>query len=228
VIGDIIDLAFYYSSAGADELVFYDITASPSNRQVDYKWVSKVAKYINIPFCVAGGIRTIESAELILNSGADKISINTPAIESPDLIEKLAHRFGSQCVVVGMDSKKIDNKWIIYKNTGDPNKASKTVLYTLDWIKEVQLRGAGEIVLNCISSDGTRNGYDTEQLHAARIISQVPLIASGGAGHSDHFVDLFNQIDVDGALAATVFHTKQVKIDELKIYLKSKNINVRV
>ena len=228
MIGDIIDLAFYYSSAGADELVFYDITASPSNRQVDYKWVSKVAKYINIPFCVAGGIRTIESAELILNSGADKISINTPAIESPDLIEKLAHRFGSQCVVVGMDSKKIDNKWIIYKNTGDPNKASKTVLYTLVWIKEVQLRGAGEIVLNCISSDGTRNGYDTEQLHAARIISQVPLIASGGAGHSDHFVDLFNQIDVDGALAATVFHTKQVKIDELKIYLKSKNINVRV
>lgn len=228
MIGDIIDLALYYSLAGADELVFYDITASPSNRQVDYQWVSKVAKCINIPFCVAGGIRTVKSAELILNSGADKISINTPAIESPDLIDKLAHRFGSQCVVIGIDSKKIDSKWVAYKNTGDPTKATKTVTYTLDWIKEVQLRGAGEIVLNCISSDGTRNGYDIEQLNAARSISQVPLIASGGAGHVDHFVDLFNQIDVDGALAATVFHTKEVKIDELKTYLKSKNINVRI
>ena len=179
-MGDIIDLASRYRDEGADELVFYDITASPDGRTVDRSWVNRVAAVLDIPFCVAGGIRNLADAETILNLGADKISINTPALERPELIEELATRFGAQCVVIGVDSSAENGNYIVYQNTGDPDRSRSSQRLTLDWISEVQLRGAGEIVLNCMNQDGVKNGYDLKQLANAREICQVPLIASGG------------------------------------------------
>ncbi|MBP7371048.1 MAG: imidazole glycerol phosphate synthase subunit HisF, partial [Arenimonas sp.] len=227
-VGDILELAHDYSAQGIDELVFYDIGASPENRQVAAHWVEKIAQQINIPFCVAGGIRSVSQAEQILAFGADKISINTPALEQPHLITELAQRFGSQCVVVGIDSvKETDGFWRVRSYTGDASKTRAHALQTLDWIQQVQERGAGEIVLNCMGSDGTRDGFDLEQLSQAREQCTVPLIASGGAGSMQHFADVFQQCDVDGALAASVFHNKILGISELKIYLKQQQIAVR-
>ena len=162
VVGDILQLAERYSNQGADELVFYDITASPEDRSVDRSWVNQVAEKINIPFCVAGGIRSIGDAEEVLNYGADKISINTPAINNPDLIDELAKRFGSQCIVIGIDSFQDESNYKVFSNTGDPSKTSETGRFVNDWINEVQERGAGEIVLNCMNQDGVRHGYDIE------------------------------------------------------------------
>tara|TARA_B100001105_G_scaffold30240_1_gene21205 strand:+ start:1308 stop:2030 length:723 start_codon:yes stop_codon:yes gene_type:complete len=228
VVGDIIDLASKYSHQGADEIVFYDITASPEGRRVDRSWVNEVARHINIPFCVAGGIKSIVDAEEILNFGADKISINTPAINQPKLINTLADKFGSQCVVVGIDSYQMNDQYYVYSYTGDPDKTKQTGKLTAEWLKEVQDRGAGEIVLNCINQDGVRKGYDILQLSKMKRFSDVPLIASGGAGTIGHFVDVFLKSDVSGALAASVFHKDIIKISDLKTHLKDNKIEVRL
>jgi cyclase len=227
VMGGIIELATRYSAEGADELVFYDITASPEGRSVDAGWVSSVAEVIDIPFCVAGGIRSVEDARKVLQRGADKISINTPAVQRPELINELVEAFGSQCVVVGVDSVLQDGQWVTRQMTGIPDQMQQTGYRTLDWIREASQRGAGEIVLNCMGSDGTREGFDIEQLKAARAMISIPLIASGGAGSADHFIEVFKQADVDGALAATVFHNNKVPIPALKQMLSAAGIGVR-
>jgi cyclase len=228
VMGGIIELATRYSAEGADELVFYDITASPQGRSVDSDWVSRVAEVIDIPFCVAGGIRTVEDARKVLQRGADKISINTPAVQRPELINELVATFGSQCVVVGVDSILQDGQWVTRQMTGIPDRMLQTGHKTLDWISEVSQRGAGEIVLNCMGSDGTRQGFDIEQLQAARALLSIPLIASGGAGSASHFIDVFEKADVDGALAATVFHNNKVPIPVLKQMLFAAGLGVRL
>jgi imidazole glycerol-phosphate synthase subunit HisF len=228
-VGDILELAQRYSEQGIDELVFYDINASPEQRSVSADWVRRVASSINIPFCVAGGIRSVAQAEHILAQGADKISINTPALENPNLIVELAKRFGSQCVVLGIDSNKdADGIWRVRSYTGDPSKTQHLHITTLDWLKQVQELGAGEIVLNCMSADGTRDGYDIEQLSAAREYCRVPLIASGGAGTIQHFADVFQHADVDGALAASVFHKNTIDISALKHFLHTQYIPIRL
>ena len=227
-MGDIAELALRYRDEGADELVFYDITASPEGRSVDRAWVERVARLLDIPFCVAGGIRSVEDARAVLHAGADKVSINTPALERPALIGELAEAFGVQCVVVGVDSLRDDDgEWRVRQYTGDPSRTRALARRTLDWIVEAQDRGAGEIVLNCMGSDGVRDGYDLEQLRAARALCRVPLVASGGAGEARHFVDVFAQADVDGALAASVFHGGDVRIPELKTVLADAGIAVR-
>ena len=229
VMGGIEELAQRYRDEGADELVFYDITASPEARSVDRKWVKRVSDLIDIPFCVAGGIRSVQDAAAILNAGADKVSINTPALLRPDLINELAEAFGVQCVVVGIDSlRDEDGQWRVRQFTGDPNKTQALAKLTLDWIIEAQQRGAGEIVLNCMGSDGARNGYDIEQLNAVRAICHVPLVASGGAGLIQHFIDVFENSDVDAALAATVFHNGSIPISVLKRALADKNVSMRL
>ncbi len=226
-VGDILELARRYRRQGADELVFYDITASPERRRVDRNWVNRVAAVLDIPFCVAGGIRSVEDAEEVLNLGADKISVNTPALADPGLIDRLSARFGAQCVVIGMDSRLEDGEWQVYFNTGNPELTEAARRRTLDWVDEVQSRGAGEIVLNCMSMDGVRRGYDIEQLTAVRERCRVPLIASGGAGTPEHFVDVFRDARVDGALAASVFHRKLIDIPDLKRHLRAEGIHVR-
>ncbi len=227
VMGDILDLAMRYRDAGADELVFYDITASPEGRSVDRTWVERVARAIDIPFCVAGGIRSITDAREVLFAGADKISVNTPALERPALIRELSDEFGAQCVVVGIDSKRIDSEWRVNRYTGDPNKTQQLSIRTLDWVRQAQELGAGEIVLNCMNVDGERRGYDLEQLKAVRAICEVPLIASGGAGAPEHFANAFALADVDGALAASVFHSGEVEIPALKLYLLDRGHAIR-
>ncbi len=228
VVGDIIELAERYCREQADELVFYDITASPDGRSVDRRWVSDVARVLDIPFAVAGGIRSVADAEEVLNRGADKISINSPALQDPALIGELATRFGTQCVVIGVDSREQDGGYRVYKFTGDPERTAAAEIDTMDWIREVQDRGAGEIVLNCMNRDGVRQGYDCEQLAAARAVSSVPLIASGGAGAAEHFAEVFRKSDVDGALAASVFHSGEIAIGDLKRYLAEQQIDVRL
>lgn len=227
VVGDILELAQRYRDAGADELVFYDITASPDGRSVDRGWISRIARILDIPFCVAGGIRTVEDAEEVLGAGAEKISVNSPALADPGLITRLAARFGSQCVVVGIDSQSTEAGYRVYQFTGDPTRARDTARATLDWLIEAQQLGAGEIVLNCMASDGVRQGYDLEQLAAARAVCDVPLIASGGAGTPGHFREVFERAHVDGALAASVFHLGEIEIPDLKHYLRRQGIEVR-
>ena len=230
IIGDIVPLAQRYAQEGADELVFYDITASSDGRVVDKSWVSRVAEVIDIPFCVAGGIKSVEDAGQILTFGADKISINSPALADPTLITRLADRYGVQCIVVGIDTwhDAESNSYQVYQFTGDEKRTKATTWQTEDWIKEVQLRGAGEIVLNMMNQDGVRNGYDLRQLKQMRDICHVPLIASGGAGTPEHFLDAFRDADVDGALAASVFHKQIINIGELKTYLSEQGVEIRV
>jgi len=227
VVGDILELAARYCAEGADELVFYDITASPENRSVDRSWITRVARVLDIPFCVAGGIRTVADAEEVLNSGAEKISVNSPALADPGLVNALARRFGSQCVVVGIDSQTVGDGFEVYQFTGDPDRSCSTRRRTLDWVREVQDRGAGEIVLNCMASDGVRQGYDLRQLQAVRSICHVPLIASGGAGTMEHFATVFAEAGVDGALAASVFHGGAIAIPDLKTYLRARRVEIR-
>ena len=227
VVGEIVELAQRYAFEGADELVFYDITASPDGRSVDRNWVSRVAAVIDIPFCVAGGIRSIADAEEVLNKGADKISVNTPALENPELITRLARRFGTQCVVLGVDSREQDGDYHVYRNTGDPDKTTAASRLTTQWIREAQDRGAGEVVLNCMNQDGVRKGYDNAQLRTVRAVCSVPLIASGGAGAIEHFRDVFRIADVDGALAASVFHSAEIDIRDLKSWLLGEGVPVR-
>ena len=227
IVGSILDLAQKYSNEGADELVFYDIGASTYNGIVSKQWVNLIAEVINIPFCVAGGIKTVNDAREILNSGADKISINSPAIKRPELIKELADEFGSQCVVVGIDSKTVGDKYIVFSHTGDEKTITNTKLETKNWIDTVQELGAGEIVLNCMNQDGVRNGYDITQLNIMLTDCDIPLIASGGAGTREHFADVLTKTRSSGALAASVFHKNIININELKDYLRYESINIR-
>jgi cyclase len=226
-VGDILELAARYREEGADELVFYDITASPQQRSVDRGWVRRVARVLDIPFCVAGGIRSVADAEEVLNAGAEKVSINSPALADPGLIGSLSERFGSQCVVVGIDSQLTSDGYRAYQFTGDPDRTRESGRDVLAWVREVQERGAGEIVLNCMGSDGVRRGYDIEQLRAVREVCDVPLVASGGAGAVEHFTEVFRQAGVDAALAASVFHTGAIAIPDLKRALRAAGIEVR-
>ncbi|MDO6841268.1 imidazole glycerol phosphate synthase subunit HisF [Paraglaciecola chathamensis] len=228
-IGEIVPLAELYAQQGADELVFYDITASSDQRVVDKSWVTRIAQVIDIPFCVAGGIKSVEDAGRILEMGADKISINSPALANPALIRELHDTFGQQCVVVGIDSffNEETGQYQVHQYTGDERRTQITRWQTADWVKEVQQHGAGEIVLNCMNQDGVRQGYDITQLAAIRENCAVPLIASGGAGEKVHFKDVFEQADVDGALAASVFHKGIIPIPELKTYLREQQVAIR-
>lgn len=229
IIGDIVPLAARYALEGADELVFYDITASSDGRVVDKSWVRKIAEVIDIPFCVAGGIKSVADAGKILELGADKISVNSPALARPELISELNAAFGQQCVVVGIDSyfDATTGQYQVYQYTGDESRSQKTRWLLLDWVEEVQRRGAGEIVLNCMNQDGVRQGYDLAQLSLVRQYCQVPLIASGGAGSVQHFIDVFRDADVDGALAASVFHKGIIAIPDLKAALIAANVEIR-
>ena len=227
-VGDIVELALRYRDSGIDELVFYDIAASPAGHSVDPRWVERVARAIDIPFCVAGGIADVACARRVLHAGADKVSVNTPALERPALVSELAAAFGVQCVVVGIDSQRdADGEWRVRSHTGDPDRMRATAKRTLDWVAEAQRLGAGEIVLNCMGSDGVREGYDIEQLCAVRARCRVPLVASGGAGSPVHFREVFERADVDAALAASAFHSGHIAIAALKGYLRSAGIEVR-
>ncbi|WP_462417955.1 imidazole glycerol phosphate synthase subunit HisF [Kytococcus sp. Marseille-QA3725] len=226
--GGIEELAERYAEAGADELVFYDISASPAGRSVDREWVTRVARLIDIPFSVAGGIRSVGEARAVLHAGADKVSVNTPALERPELVGELADEFGVQCVVVGIDSlRDEDGIWRVRSHTGDPQAMRQAGRSTLDWVTEVADRGAGEVVLNCMGSDGVRTGYDVEQLAAVRQVCPVPLVASGGAGSVQDFVRVFREADVDAALAASVFHSGTLTIDQVKDELAEAGVEVR-
>jgi cyclase len=229
ILGEILDLAKRYRDQGADELVFYDITASVEDRSVSKEWVRQTAKVLDIPFCVAGGIRSLKDAGEVLNAGADKISINSPALERPELITELAEAFGSQAVVVGVDSNRalIDNDYIVYQYTGSPEHMRSSQRLTLNWLREAQERGAGEIVLNCMGQDGVGQGYDIDQLVLARAELSIPLIASGGAGTAAHFERVFKEAKVDAALAAGVFHRNELPIPTLKKYLQQNGVEVR-
>ena len=225
-IGDIVEHAMRYREEGADELVFYDITASAEGRSLDPAWVRRVAQVIDIPFAVAGGVRTRDQAAACLDNGADKVSINSPAIERPALIEELARDFGSQCVVLGVDSFEDHGDYWVKQYTGSVEATRDTGLRTLDWVREATGRGAGEIVLNCMRRDGVRTGYDIPHTRAVVDAVEVPVIASGGAGQPEHFRDAF-AVGCSGALAATVFHDRLIAIPELKEYLRSCGIEMR-
>jgi cyclase len=189
--------------------------------------VRRIARLLDIPFCVAGGIRSVADAEDVLGCGAEKVSINSPALERPALIDELARRFGTQCVVVGIDSRVSPDGWHVHQFTGDAARSRDTGRDTIAWLREVQQRGAGEIVLNCMDMDGVRQGYDIRQLAAARAACNVPLVASGGAGEPGHFTCVFRDAQVDAALAAGVFHDGQIGIPALKQYLGAQGIEVR-
>jgi cyclase len=228
IVGEIVDLAQRYVDEGADELVFYHITASADGQTVNLDWVDAVAQRLDIPFCVAGGIRRVADAAARLEAGADKISINSPALERPDFIDEMVAAFGSQCVVIGIDSLEVDGQYQVKQYTGRPDKMQDSRRDTLSWAKEAVERGAGEIVLNCMNQDGVRQGYDIRQLAAVRAAVSVPLIASGGAGTMEHFNEVFEQADVDGALAASVFHKQIIAIPELKAWLSAQGQPMRL
>jgi cyclase len=226
-VGEPAELAARYRDQGADEIVIYDITASAERRTIDYNWLARVARVLDIPLSVAGGIRSLEQAIACLEHGADKVSINSPALERPELICEIAEVAGSQCVVVGVDSRAIDGQWRTYQYTGSADTIRRTPRLTLDWIVEAQDRGAGEIVLNCMDRDGVRTGYDISQLKAARQCLRIPLVASGGAGGPQDFVDVFEQADVSAALAAGVFHAGVVTVSDVKGALRDAGLEVR-
>jgi cyclase len=223
--GDPVELGALYANEGADELVFLDITATVEKRKTLSELVNKIAHHVNIPFTVGGGISSVEDVYTLLNNGADKISVNTSAFKNPQLINELAKEFGSQCVVLAVDSKKEDDEeWYVYLN-GGRTKTGKTCF---DWANEAVDRGAGEILLTSMNHDGTKNGFAIE---ITKLLSEnlpVPVIASGGAGTMGHFVEVFEQASADAALAASIFHFKEIQIPDLKKYLANKNIPVRI
>ena len=232
VVGEILDLAIRYRDQGADELVFYDISASSDGRRVSKSWVTDIARVLNIPFCVAGGIRNTDDAAEILLSGADKISINSPAIENPSLITELADRFGQQCIVVGVDSiRNADlrngDQYEVCCYTGRESTSRSTRMNTITWLQEIQNRGAGEVVLNCMDQDGMGQGYNLNQLRQARDALSIPLVASGGARTIEHFERVFKEANVDAALGASAFHSRKLEIPGLKKALRERNIEIR-
>ncbi len=224
--GGIVEQATRYRDEGADELVFYDIGASGEDRTLDLDWVREVARVIDIPFTVAGGIRTRDQAAACLDAGADKLSINSPALERPELIGELARDFGSQCVVLGVDSFARDGDYFIHQYTGSLDKCRDTGLRTLEWVREASERGAGEVVLNCMRRDGVGGGFDLDHVAVVVETVSVPVIASGGAGAPEHFRDAF-VAGASGALAATVFHDRIIAIPQLKEYLAQCGIEMR-
>ena len=221
--GDAVELGEYYAKNGADELVFLDITATNEKRKTLSELVKKIALHVNIPFTVGGGISSIEDVSVLLDSGADKISINTSAVKNPNLISDLAKRFGSQCVVVAIDAKEINGKWKVFLNGG---KIS-TDIDVFQWAKEVEQRGAGEILLTSMNHDGTKTGFAIELTKKISESVNIPVIASGGAGIMEHFSEVFEKGKADAALAASIFHFKEIEITALKDFLKKKNIAVR-
>lgn len=225
--GDPVDLALRYRDEGADEIVIYDIAASAERRTIDYNWLAGVARALDIPLCVAGGIRTLAQAIACLEHGADKVSINSPALERPEFITEIAETAGSQCVVVGVDSRAQNGEWVAFQYTGDAKTMRRTPRRMLDWIEEAQALGAGEIVLNCMDRDGTRDGFDVAQLAAARERLTIPLVASGGAGAAAHFAEVFAGADVSAALAASIFHFRKVGIAEVKSAVSAAGFEVR-
>ena len=225
-VGDIVEHAMRYREEGADELVFYDIGASAEGRSLDPEWVRRIARVIDIPFAVAGGVRSRDQAAACLDAGADKVSVNSPALERPRLIEELARDFGSQCVVLGVDSFDTGRDHVVHQYTGSPDKSRDTGLRTLDWVREAVERGVGEIVLNCMNRDGVRTGYDLGHTAAVVDAVTVPVIASGGAGAPEHFRAAY-EAGASGALAATVFHDRMIAIPELKEFLARCGIEVR-
>jgi cyclase len=225
--GDIVESALRYSAEGADELVFYDIAASAEGRSLDTDWVRRIARVIDIPFAVAGGLRTRDQAAACLDAGADKVSINSPALERPALLTELARDFGAQCVVLGVDSFESGGDYWVQQYTGAPDATRDTGRRTLDWVREASERGAGEIVLNCMRRDGVGTGYDLAHTRAVAEAVTVPVIASGGAGAPAHFRDAFVEANASGALAATVFHDRLIAIPALKEYLASCGIEMR-
>ncbi|MCF7924929.1 MAG: imidazole glycerol phosphate synthase subunit HisF [Candidatus Izimaplasma sp.] len=213
-----------YSLEGADELVFYDITASHEKREISLQFVEEVAKEINIPFCVGGGLKTLGDIANVLNKGADKVSINSAAIDNPNLIKAASQKYGAQCIVLSIDVKQEDNEFIVYKNGGRIN----THLNAIEWVKQGVRLGAGELVINSMNHDGMKQGFDIALLKQISEVVNVPVIASGGAGAISHFVDLAKQTDVDGYLAASVFHYKEITINELKETLQQANVPIRI
>ncbi len=222
--GDPVELAIEYAKQGADELVFLDITATNEKRKTLSELVTRIAKHINIPFTVGGGIGSVEDVSILLNSGADKISVNTSAVKNPQLIKELANQFGSQCVVLAIDTKFEDNDWYVYLNGG----RVKTDLKTIDWAKQAVALGAGEILLTSMNNDGTKDGFAIDITKQISEAVNVPVIASGGAGTMQHFKDVFENGKADAALAASVFHYKEIAIPELKRFLKSNQIEIRL
>lgn len=222
--GDPVELAKKYAETGADELVFLDISATEERRATLVDLVRKVAAAINIPFTVGGGISSVADVDVLLRNGADKISINSSAVKNPDLINEIASKYGSQCVVVAIDAKQIDGEWLVHLVGG---KVS-TELNLFDWAKEVEQRGAGEILFTSMNNDGTKNGFASEALAKLSEIVNIPIIASGGAGTMEHFAETFINGKADAALAASVFHYQEIEIPELKQFLKNQNIAIRV
>lgn len=222
--GDPVELAMRYCEEGADELVFLDITATTEKRKTLAKLVRDIATHINIPFTVGGGINSIEDVSILLENGADKISLNTSAVKNPGLIDELAMNFGSQCVVVAIDAKIISNQWTVVTHGG----RTPTTLLTIDWAKEVTARGAGEILLTSMENDGTKNGFALDITNTVSKSVNVPVIASGGAGTMEHFTEIFKMADADAALAASIFHFKEIAIPDLKKYLAEQKIPVRL
>jgi cyclase len=222
--GDPVELAKFYSRNGADELVFLDITASKENRKTFSKLVEKIARNINIPFTVGGGIASVEDVNMLLQSGADKVSVNSSAVKDPDLINRLAGRFGNQCVVVAIDAKEIAGQWKVYLVGG----SVPTQLDLYEWAKEAENRGAGEILFTSMNHDGTKNGFADQALATLSEILSIPVIASGGAGTMQHFAETFQKGKADAALAASVFHYNEIHIKALKRFLKEQGIAVRL
>ena len=222
--GDPVELAKIYSDEGADELVFLDISATEERRKTLVNLVREVAATINIPFTVGGGISSVADVEVLLQNGADKVSINSSVIKNPQLINDLASKFGSQCVVVAIDAKQVDGQWIVHLMGGKV----PTELNLFDWAVEVAERGAGEILFTSMDNDGTKNGFANEALAKLSKLVNIPIIASGGAGNMQHFVDSFNSGQADAALAASVFHFKEIEIKSLKQELRNNNIAVRL
>lgn len=222
--GDPVELAIAYAQQGIDELVFLDITASNEKRKILLDLVSRIAKQVNIPFTVGGGISSVEDVSALLNSGADKISINSAAVKDPGLIKKLAGQFGSQCIVVAIDTKFENNDWWVYINGGKINTGLKAV----DWAKRITDLGAGEILLTSMNNDGTKNGFAIDITKQISEAVNIPVIASGGAGTMEHFKEIFISGKADAALAASIFHYKEIGVLELKKYLKNNNLEIRI
>lgn len=222
--GDPVVLAKQYADLGADELVFLDISATLEGRKTMIEMVHKVAEQVNIPFTVGGGISSVENVNELLKWGADKVSINSSAVKRPDLINELAEKFGSQCVVVAIDAKQIEGEWFVHLAGG----TIPTEIKLFDWAKEVEKRGAGEILFTSMNHDGTKNGFANEALATLSGLVNIPIIASGGAGNMQHFVDTFREGKADAALAASVFHFGEIPILDLKQELKRNNIPVRL